>query len=163
MKKTVLWLLAAALMLTAACGAPQTDDAVSTQNTQTPSADEPEVTPSGAQNGADIVMAVKEQAVAGDVESVTLTIANASDKAYAYGAPWTLEAEKNGAWNVVEPLGPMVWIEILYMIAPGESHDDGLTINRFYGTLDAGQYRVVKTFTDPDGTSLTVGAAFTVQ
>lgn len=163
MKKTVLWLLALALVLTAAaCGAPRSDAAVSTRNTQMPPGDEPSA-PSAAQSGADIQMTVKEQTVAGDAESVTLTIANASGRACTYGAPWTLEAEKDGVWVDVEPLGTMMWIEILYTIAAGESKDDELTINRFYGTLDAGQYRVVKTFTDPDGSALTVYAAFTVQ
>jgi hypothetical protein len=148
MKKTVLLLLTLCLMLTAAaCSTPTLE--------KSPYEAE--------QKSTDIEMTVNEQTVAGNAESVSLTIKNASDKEYTYGAASTLEVEKDGTWYVVEPKEDIFWIEIAYIIAPGETNEESVTLNEYYGTLESGSYRIVKTFTDPDGNSLTAFGLFAVE
>lgn len=148
MKKTALLLLTIWLILAAAaCSVPAL-----------------EPSPYGAeQKNTDIQMTVDEQAVAGDAESVTLTITNTSDKEYTYGAASAIEAEQDGEWYVVEPKEELFWIAIAYIIAPGETNEEGVTLNEFYGPLEPGNYRIVKTFTDPDGSSLTAFGTFSVE
>ena len=154
MKKALYLLLALVLMLAAAaCEAPKP---LVSPSGETEQPEQPPVS-------EDIQMSVKEQTVAGDAESITLTITNASDKDYTYGAMWTLEAEKNGVWEEVKPLDTMMWIEIAYVISPGQTNEDELTLKDDYGTLKSGNYRIVKTFTDPDGNGSTAYGAFTVK
>lgn len=161
MKKAIFLLLALVLMLAAAaCQPPHLDnspsvDAVQPSDKKQPLPDE--------QNGTDIQMSVKEQIVAGDAESVTLTVANVSDKDYTYGAMWALQTEKNGNWQDVKPIEDMMWIEIAYVISPGQTNEDELKINDYYGTLAPGNYRIVKTFTDTEGNGLTAYAPFTIK
>lgn len=148
MKKTMLFLLTAVLMLmAAACSTPSLE--------KSPYEAE--------QKSTDIQMTADEQTVAGDAESINLTVTNASDKEYTYGAASTIEMEKDGAWYVLEPKEELMWIEIAYIIAPGETNEESVTLNEFYGTLKAGNYRVVKTFTDTDGNGLTAFGPFTVE
>ncbi len=147
MKKTVLFLFAAVLMLTAACSTPSME----------------KLPYEAEQKSTDIQMTVDEQTVAGDAESVSLSIKNASDKEYTYGAASTIEMEKDGKWYVVEPKEELAWIEIAYIIAPGETNEESVTLNEYYGTLKAGNYRIVKTFTDADGNGLTAFGSFTVK
>lgn len=155
MKKALFMLLALVLMLAAAaCQPPHLVDA--------PSADtEPLVKP--VQSSGDIQMAVKEQAVKGDVASVTLTITNASDKEYTYGAMSAIETQKDGAWEEVKPVADLMWIEIAYVIAPDESNEEKVTIKANYGTLEPGNYRIVKTFTSQDGSNVTAYGEFAVK
>lgn len=182
MKRGMLLLLVAVMMVTsAACGVTQSP--VSPSGTAVPPSD-PTMLPSGtavppsdsavqssdskmqpADEGenTNIQMAVKEKSVAGDAETVTVTITNASDKEYTYGAATTIETQQDGAWNVVKPIGDLMWIEIAYIIAPGESNEQSITISGNYGTLEPGNYRAVKTFTDPEGSSITVYGPFIVK
>jgi hypothetical protein len=71
--------------------------------------------------------------------------------------------EKDGKWYVVEPKEDIFWIEIAYIIAPGETNEESVTLNEYYGTLEPGNYRIVKTFTDPNGNSLTAFGTFAVE
>ncbi len=155
MKKALLLLLALALMLAAAaCQPPHLDNSPSGE-TEPPAKQ--------TQSSGDIQMAVKEQTVQSDAESVTLTITNASDKDYTYGAMWTLEAESSGSWEEVKPIDDLMWIEIAYVISPGQTNEDELKIKDYYGTLAPGNYRIVKMFTDPEGNGITAYGPFTVK
>lgn len=148
MKKTALLLLAALLiMAAAACNVPSSE----------PSSHDAD------QKSTDIQMTADEKTVAGDAESIALTITNESDKEYTYGAASTIEMEQDGKWYVVEPKEDIFWIEIAYMIAPGETNEESVTLNKYYGTLKPGNYRIIKTFTDPDGNSLTAFGTFAVE
>lgn len=165
MKKILCVTLALIMMLTtAACGAAQTSGSPvgSAQTLELP-ADEPQSSQKPAQVSGDIQMTVKEQNVAGDVESVSLNIKNASDKEYSYGAMFTIEAEKNGGWEEVDPIADLMWIEIAYIIKPGETNENTITIKEHYGTLASGNYRIVKAFTSTDGNNLTAYGTFTVK
>ncbi len=155
MKKALFLLLALALMLmVAACQPPHLVDS--------PSADtKPSEKP--APGSGDIQLTVEEQTVSGDAESVTLTVTNASDKEYTYGAMASIEAEKDGTWEEVKPVSDLMWIAIAYVISPGQSNEETVTLKGNYGTLAPGNYRIVKEFTDPQGGSLTAYAAFTVE
>ncbi len=165
MKKILYVALALIMMLTtAACGAAQTSGSpVKTGQTLETPAGETQQPDKPAQNSEDIQMSVKEQNVAGDVESVSLTIKNASEIEYSYGAMLTIEAEKNGTWEEVKPVADLMWIEIAYMIKPGETNENSVTIKEHYGTLASGNYRIVKSFTSMDGNNLTAYGTFTVK
>lgn len=148
MRKVVFLLLVASLVLVAACGmSPQLD----------PSSYGAE------QENMDIQMSVVENSVVSDAESVSLAISNESDKEYTYSAASTLEVKQDGAWYVVEPKETIMWIEIAFVIQPGEIKEENVTLNEFYGTLEPGSYRIVKSFNDSDGQSLVAFSAFTVE
>ncbi len=164
MKKILYVTLALIMMLTtAACGAAQTTGSpVDSSQTLLP-AGETQQPDKPVQSSEDIQMSVKEQNVAGDVESVSLTIKNASELEYSYGAMLTIEAEKNGTWEEVKPVADLMWIEIAYIIKPGETNENSVTIKEHYGTLASGNYRIVKSFTSMEGNNLTAYGTFTVK
>jgi len=161
MRKTALILLALLMSVLpvslAACAAAQNTAVLDICQ---PAGEQPAKESAG---DSDIQMSVKEQEVAGDVESVTLTIKNISAKDYTYGAMYALEAEQNGVWSEVTPVSDVMWIEIAYMIAAGQSAESETTLNAVYGTLKSGRYRVAKEFVDFNGNSLTAYGTFTVK
>ncbi len=155
MKKMFALMLALMLiMAAAACEAPKPVDSVPAATGQAATA---------TQDNGDIQMTVKEQIIAGDAESIALTITNTSDKEYIYGAMFTMGSEKDGHWEVVEPISEVFWDTIAYLLNPGQSREETDWIENYYGTLASGNYRIVKVFTSEDGTNLTAYGAFTVK
>ncbi len=148
MKKTALLVVAALLLLAAGCSV-----AVVSL----------EPSPYGSeQKSDDIEMTVNEQTVSTDVDTLTLTIRNQSDTEYTYGVMSQIETEIDGVWYVVPPKEEIMWIAIACILEPGGTNEESVTIKDFYGNLEKGHYRVVKTFSSESG-SLDAFATFSVE
>ena len=155
MKKVFALMLALMLiMAAAACKAPKPVDSVPAATGQAATT---------TQDNGDIQMTVKEHTIAGDAESIALTINNTSDKEYIYGAMFTIETEKDGHWEAVETVSEVFWDTAAYILNPGQSREETDWIENYYGTLASGNYRIVKVFTSEDGTNLTAYGAFAVK
>jgi hypothetical protein len=149
MKKLATMLCAALILLASACGAAQTNL---------------ERSPYGpADELAEISITVKEGAVGRQAESVMLTIKNLSDEEFYYGAAFEFEKQIDGLWYAYPPEEEIMFIEVLYILEPYASAEETIILYTFYGELEPGTYRVVKSFGTEDGTSGVAFGVFTVN
>lgn len=112
---------------------------------------------------ADISITMAQSVIDKNAESATLIITNRSEDEYIFGVPYGLETERDGAWFTYQPKEEQAWIDIAYILEPGGSNEETISINSLYGTLERGRYRVVKTFMQlgaPEGVAF---AMFTVE
>lgn len=95
----------------------------------------------GEDPGASVRAVVKESSA----ESVTYVVENNTDRTITYGRAFSLEKLTDGSWQEVMPEQKVVWTLELLVLDPGSSAE--FTVNLgFYGTLPAGQYRLVKSY-----------------
>lgn len=112
---------------------------------------------------ADISVVMAPSEIDKDAESATLVITNLSDNEYIFGAPYALEIERDGAWFVYPPKEELAWIDIAYILEPGGSNEETISIKSLYGTLESGTYRVAKTFMQLGRQEQVAFAKFTVK
>lgn len=77
-------------------------------------------------------------------EAVTVTLRNDSSAQWQYGEHWQLEVAVEDGWHNV-PAIPGNWgfIDIGYLLQPGQTAERTFRLDVMYGDLPTGQYRVV--------------------
>ncbi len=94
-------------------------------------------------NAEDITMTIKKGTVS--PTGLTVIIKNDSEGEVTYGEPYELEKEINGAWYKVPVLvEDYAFIEIAYVLQPGESNEWKVDWEWLYGSLEEGKYRIIK-------------------
>lgn len=151
MKKTVLLIFALCIMLgsLAACSP------VKQNLERSPNSDKREL--------GEISMIVRDETVGPQAETVTLVIQNLSGNTFEYGAPYEIEKQIDGVWYSYPPEEDIGFIMILYMLEPNTTAEETIILYSFYGRLEPGKYRVVKSFSAEDGTEGVAFAAFAVK
>ena len=145
LRKISLVVYAGLLFVLAACGTPPPDL---------------DRSPYGAENElSEISMTVKEAVVEAQADTVTLVIKNLSGKLFDFGAPYELETQIDDVWYTYPPKEEMAFIMILYTLEPYGMAEEPISLYNFFGTLEPGTYRVVKSFSSEEGTE---GVAFAV-
>ena len=81
-------------------------------------------------------------------ESLTVKMENRTDSTWQSGnmRDYTLEAEKDGVWYTVTQVGELANTMELMLFAPGDEMTHTFKFSDRYGRLEAGKYRVVKSF-----------------
>lgn len=97
---------------------------------------------------ANITMSVVEADITPDTEELTVLLVNHSGKYQTYGRIFYLEREENGQWLPVPSLPDAAFQEIGILLPPDKANEEILNIKTYYGRLQPGSYRVVKTFGD---------------
>ena len=77
-------------------------------------------------------------------------IVNNTDDVVMTGADWELMTWGGDRWVKVDPIEEPFWIEIMYEIQPGETHEFTADWTAFYGVLEPGEYALSKTLTGLD-------------
>lgn len=109
-----------------------------------------------------IVMRVVDETVTSQTDSVTVEYTNNTDTQFAFGEEPHLEIKKDGGWYVVPVSKDAAWVDIAYMLSPNTSDEKAFSLKAFYGDLEPGQYRIVKTFF-ADGGDVAAAAEFDIQ
>jgi hypothetical protein len=149
MKKLTITVIAALAIIMAACSA---------------ASPKLESSPYGAADElTDISMTVREGTVGRQAESVALTITNLSGKEYMFGAPFELEKEIDGVWHQCPPKEEMAFIMIAYILEPHGMAEEAITLHSFFGVLEPGTYRVVKSFNTENDTGGVAFGVFAVE
>lgn len=89
-----------------------------------------------------VVVSVKES---GD-KSVTFTVENKKDQEIWFGKAFELERLVNESWQTVIPEKEVVWDAVAIVLGTGDSYEETIVLDSFYGKLPAGQYRLVKSY-----------------
>lgn len=115
-----------------------------------------------SQQSKDVTLLVKEKTITPQTEEITLVYTNNSSKEYIYGEEPHLEMEVDGLWYVIPVLDGVGWHEMGYILSPKDSREDIFTIKTYYGKLELGNYRIVKTL-HADGEPILVIGEFKVE
>lgn len=132
---------------------PQPSDTPSTRPTKAP-------TP----KPGTLTMKMAQAVYTPDSEQLKATIKNGSSYTFTFGEASYLQQKTSGGWKTVPFTQDVAWIEIAYMLQPGESKDVTLSLSLF-ATLPAGSYRLAKDVyrNDADATKDTLYAEFRIE
>lgn len=153
-KMSVLTALALAAALLAGCA--------SAAGSKAPAYDKAQLERSeynGAELTEDIRITIEGDA-AGQ-EELPLQYSNLTEVDYNFTALQRLEVELDGDWYLVPDAQDFVTMQ-LYTLPAQTQVEDSFRFEGRYDPLPAGNYRILKTFSDPNGNSLTAAALFTV-
>lgn len=154
-KLSVLTALLLITALLAACGS---------SSASAPAYDKSQLEPSSYEEGAftqDIQISLAS-GTPGQDESVSLQYTSLADVDYTFTALQRLEVQLDGAWYVVPDAQDFVTLQLLTLPAQSQVEDNFRFEGR-YEPLPAGDYRILKDFSDPDGNGVTACYLFTVS
>lgn len=113
------------------------------------------------QENEEIIIEIDEE-VNKDTEIINVKLFNNSEKEYTYGKDHHLEKIIDNEWYVVSLLDNAVW-EDIGLVSPAKSCSEiEFNIKFFYGKLDSGKYRIVKSLYS-DGEPTVVFAEFEIE
>lgn len=111
----------------------------------------------------DVIMTIKEGTLTN--KSVTLVLANNSDKKIQYGSSYEIEIKKNDEWHKIN--AKLNFTLQLFILESKEKNEFELNFEDGYGKLPSGTYRVIKKIDKEkeDGVfdSFYVAAEFTIK
>lgn len=100
---------------------------------------------------AGVTMVVAEGTVSST--GLTVTFVNKSNRNGVYGEYFVLEKKSNGRWDQVPTvINNYGFTDIGYPLPPGSRRDWSADWSWLYGSLDRGEYRIVKEILDFKGT-----------
>lgn len=118
-------------------------------------------------NFSGVTMSIKKEAVTAN--GLTVVFKNSSDKMGMYGSTFSLEKKVNGKWYQVPVVfkGNYVFTDIGYKADYGKDREWKVEWKWLYGSLNAGEYRIVKDILDfrktGDYDKYFMAAEFTLQ
>ena len=81
--------------------------------------------------------------------SVQILITDNNEDKYGWGEPFSIQENVNGEWKDLDYISDKVgWIAIAYTLNENNQRIQKVDIEEYYGKLDKGIYRVVKTIYD---------------
>lgn len=116
----------------------------------------------GELKDAGIVMHITDKRVTTETDSVMIEYINNKDTEVMFGEEPHLEIMRKGKWYVVPAKEDAAWIEIAYILPPNGSDKREFPLKFYYGNLNSGHYRIVKTFFTDSG-NVAAAAEFDIQ
>lgn len=78
-------------------------------------------------------------------ESISITITDNNENQYGWGVEFRVQEKVNGEWNDLNYISDeLSWIDIAYQLNEDKQLTQKLDIERYYGKLSNGIYRIVK-------------------
>lgn len=114
------------------------------------SADQEEAQDGQKKEGAD-AGAAELTVKAGDGRSVTFLVKNGGTQEIHFGEAFELERFVNEGWEKVVPEKETVWNEVDILVGAGDTYEETIVLDSYYGTLQPGQYRILKTYLTASG------------
>ena len=90
-----------------------------------------------------MTLTMKQDTYYPDSAELKATLKNGTKYTYTFGEASYLQVRSGGTWKTVPFKEDVAWIEIAYILKPGESKEVTLSLNLF-STLKPGVYRLVK-------------------
>lgn len=89
-----------------------------------------------------VTVSVKKSSAKG----VTFVVANGRDREILFGKAFELEKLVGESWQTVIPEKEAAWDSVGIVLGAGDSYEETVVLDSFYGKLPAGQYRLVKSY-----------------
>ncbi len=109
-----------------------------------------------------MTLAMKQGTYYTDSAEVKATLKNGTKQVYTFGEASYLQVKSGGAWKTVPFKEGVAWIEIAYILNPGESKEVSLSLDLFT-SLQPGNYRLVKDVYTEKGEKEQVTAEFILK
>ena len=109
-----------------------------------------------------ITMTMKQDTYYTDSTEIKAVIKNGTKSIYTFGEPSYLQVKSSGTWKTVPYKEGVSWIDIAYILNPGESKEVAVSLN-LYSALNPGVYRLVKDVYREDGSKQQVSAEFLIK
>ncbi len=90
-----------------------------------------------------LTMLMKQDTYYPDSTEVKALLKNGTKYMYTFGEPSYLQVRSGGVWKDVPFKEDVAWIEIAYILEPGEAREVSLSL-KLFSTLKPGVYRLVK-------------------
>lgn len=88
---------------------------------------------------------IKVESTTINPESVSITITDNNEEQYGWGVEFRIQEKVNGEWNDLKYISDdLSWIDIAYELNEDNQLTQKLDIEKFYGKLSNGTYRIVK-------------------
>ena len=116
----------------------------------------------GELKDAGIVMRIVDETVTTETDSVMIEYINNTDTEIAFGKEPHLEIESEGSRYVVPVKEDAAWEDIGYILPPNGSDEKDFSLKFYYGNLNPGHYRIVKTFFADSG-NVAAAVEFDIQ
>ena len=93
----------------------------------------------------DVILSIKENRITSDIEEITLIYTNQSETEYFYGGIDYLEIYIDGIWYSIPTKNNTQWHMLAYKLPPNCQVESCFSIKTYYGSIDSGKYRIIKT------------------
>ncbi|MCD8055960.1 MAG: hypothetical protein LUE25_04495 [Clostridiales bacterium] len=107
-----------------------------------------------------ITMTVTTENITAATETLEISIKNNTGTEYGYGLTLSLYRLDGEEWTSVGAISG--WSEIAYELKSKSTNTQTISVTNKYGSLEAGEYKIVKSFSDSDGGTVEAEAFFTV-
>ncbi len=146
--------------------APTATPTVTPAPTQTPAptkAPTPKPTKKPTPTPGKLTLTMKQGTYYTDSAEVKATLKNGTKSTYTFGEASYLQVKSGGTWKTVPFKDGVAWIEIAYILNPGESKEVALSLDLFAAPLLPGNYRLVKDVYTEKGEKEQVSAEFLIK
>ncbi|MCD7788244.1 MAG: hypothetical protein LUH59_04870 [Firmicutes bacterium] len=155
MKKIFALLLAAFLLLAALSSCGSGDEAVTT-------ADETgNIAAESIIEDAKITLTVTTENITTATETIGISFTNNTQTEYSYDMNVRLCRLDGGMWTEIED--NFGWEAVSLIQIPGGTSTQTVSVTNHYGSLECGEYRIIKSFSDEMGNTVDAEAYFTVS
>ncbi|MCD7944288.1 MAG: hypothetical protein LUH43_05295 [Clostridia bacterium] len=113
-----------------------------------------------SEDGEKITMTVTTENITAATETLEISIKNNTGTEYGYGPTLSLYRLDGEEWTAVGAISG--WSEIAYALKSKSTNTQTISVTNKYGSLEAGEYKIVKSFSDGDGGTVEAEAFFTV-
>jgi len=108
-----------------------------------------------------VSISVKEKTLTN--KGATFILENNTINTYTYGNPYFLEKKESGIWYELTPINDLFFTMPAYELKANETSEIEVNWEYGYGSLENGEYRLVKVITPENGSSFYVAAGFTIK
>lgn len=116
-------------------------------------------------NNSDISVSIKDGTLTNT--GATFIIENNSNQTLGYGESYHLEIKNDNSWHILKTINDAVFIMPLYLLQPNESIELHIDWENFYGSLEFGEYRLIKNgcfvINDEKSDNFYIGIEFTIE
>ena len=97
----------------------------------------------------------------------TFIFENNSNQTLGYGESYHLEIKNDNSWHILKTINDAVFIMPLYLLQSNESIELHIDWENFYGSLESGEYRLIKDVCFIKGDEMTdnfnIGVEFIIE
>ncbi len=109
----------------------------------------PEMTPSpydeeDFDTSGTVVLSIEHEVYDKSVESFNYYVENCGEETITFGAPYTIEVYRDGAWRSLPAAEDVGWNDIAYQVAPGETWGNSFSFFPYDYEVSDGYYRLIK-------------------
>ncbi len=113
-----------------------------------------------SEDGEKITMTVTTENITAETETLEISIKNNTGMEYGYGPVILLYRLDGEEWTSVGAISG--WTEIAYELKSKSTNTQTISVTNKYGSLEAGEYKIVKSFSGGEDGTVEAEAFFTV-